>query len=302
MKIAVTGARGFIGRHLTKLLAGRGHAVVPVNRDDWDLTSETSPGALLAGCDAVVHLAARAHVLGRPGDEAFARAMDETNLRGTERLARAAVAEGVARFVFLSSAAVYGRWAGGAMIDETTPLHPNTAYGRSKCAAEEALQAIASDTGLVTVTLRPPLVYGAGAPGNFATLVRIASRGLPVPSGALVARRALVSVTNLGALVALALETDRPPQSAYVAAEPARPIADIYRGLCAAAGRRPLVVPFSRAALRLALNAVGRSAAARAALDDFVLDAGAARRELNWAPQDLFAEELGRAMAEARRA
>ena len=301
MRIAVTGARGFIGRHLTEHLAGRGHEVVPVNRDDWDLTSEVSPAALISGCDAVVHLAALVHVRGRPGDAAFARTMIETNLRGTERLARAAVAAGVARFVFLSSAAAYGRATGGRAVDEATPLDPVTPYGQSKRAAEETLRGIAQDTGLVTVALRPPLVYGPGAPGNFARLVWLASRGLPVPSGALQARRANISVTNLCGLVACALAVDHPQRAAYVAAEPARPIGDIYRGLCAAAGRRPRIVPLPRGALRLALNAIGRSAAARTVLDDFIMDATAARRELGWTPQDLFTEELARAMAAARR-
>ena len=300
MKIAVTGAQGFIGRHLTTALAGRGHAVVPIGHDDWDLTSEASPAALLAGCDAVVHLAAAVHRRGRPGDADFVRTMMATNLGGTERLARAAAAAGVARFVFLSSAAVYGRGAGHGTIDEATPLAPDTPYGESKRAAEAALQAIAEETGLGTVALRPPLVYGPGAPGNFATLVRLASRGLPVPSGALAARRARIAVTNLCDLVACALAADRPPRRAYVAAEPAGPIADIYRGLCVAAGRKPRVVPFPRGVLRLALRLAGRAETA-SVLDDFVMDASAARRDLGWAPRDLLAEELGRAMAAAGR-
>ena len=292
MKIAVTGARGFIGRHLTSVLADRGHGVVLVNRDDWDLTSQISPAALLDGCGAVVHLAARAHVAGRPGDVQFLRTMFEANVRGTALLAQAAAEQRVSRFVFLSSAAVYGHGNRKQVIDEATSLHPVSAYGQSKIAAEEALQAIAGDAGLTTVMLRPPLVYGRGAPGNFQTLIRLVSRGVPVPSGALAARRSLISVTNLCDLVACALEADSLPRSAYVAAEPARPIADLYYGLCAASGRRPLVVPFPRAALRLALNIAGRSDMAGTLLDDFAMDASATRRELNWSPQDLFSEEL----------
>ncbi len=298
MKVAVTGARGFIGRHLKRFLAQRDHDVVAIDRDDWDLTSQASPAALLNGCDAVVHLAALVHVRGRSTDDQFIRTMVETNVRGTERLARAAADQGAFRFVFMSSAAVFARGNGTAVIDEDSPLRPETPYGRSKLAAEEALQAISRDTGLVSVALRPPLVYGAAAPGNFRTLLRLASRGLPVPSGALAARRSLISVTNLCGLIACVLEARSPPHGAYIAAEPARPIGDIYYGLCKAAGRRPLVVPIPRAALRLTLDLVGRSEMARAVLDDFVMDAGAARRELSWSPQDLFAEELERAMAE----
>jgi nucleoside-diphosphate-sugar epimerase len=297
MKIAVTGARGFVGRHLAIVLSDGKHHVVPLNRNDWDLTSGTSPASLLAGCDAVVHLAAQVHRRGRDDDPAFVRTMFDTNVRGTERLARAAVECNVGRFVFLSSAAVYGGGDTTRSVDELTPCHPDTSYGRSKLAAEEVLQAIATETGLAIVALRPPLVYGAGAPGNFHTLVRLASRGWPVPSGALRARRSLISITNLCDLIVGSLETASLPRGAYVAAEPARPIGDLYSGLCEAAGRRPRVVPFPRGGLRWALDALGRADVARAVLDDFVMDAGAARNELNWSPRDLFMEELDRAMA-----
>ena len=301
MKIAVTGARGFIGHHLTALLTRRGHDVVPINRDDWDLTSQAPPTALLSGCDAVVHLAGRAHVRGRPSDETFTRSMIEANARGSERLAGAAAEAGVRRLVFVSSSAVYGRADEGQAIDETSPLRPETAYGRSKVAAEEALRAVAQRTGLRTIALRPPPVYGPGMAGNLRSLMQFARRGLPMPSGALVARRSFVSVSNFCGLVVCALDVDRPVGDAYVAAEPARPIGDVYRALCAAAGRKPLVVPVSREMLRLALKMAGRGALIGALLDDFAMDAGAARRELGWAPKDLLADELRQAVAAATR-
>ncbi len=301
MKIGVTGARGFIGHHLTTLLTEWGHTVVPINRDDWDLVSQTSPAALLAGCDAVVHLAGRVHVRGQPADDSFTRLMMATNVRGTERLAGAAVDQGVRRFVFVSSASVYGRADDGVVIDERSPLRPETAYGRSKAAAEEALRAIAERTGLEAVALRPPPVYGPGMGGNFGSLLRIARRGLPVPSGTLTARRSFVSVTNFCDLVARALAVERPVRDAYVAAEPARTIGEVYRVLCEAAGHKPLVLPVPRGVLRLALGIAGRRALVGALTEDFLMDAGAAQRELGWVPRDLLADELSQAVAEACR-
>ncbi len=296
MKVAVTGARGFIGRHLTTFLTERGDDVVSINRDDWDLASGTAPSAtLLADCNGVVHLAALVHVRGQSTDEAFTRKMVETNVRGTGLLANAAVRAGVQRFIFMSSASVYGRAVNGQIIDENSPLRPETAYGRSKVAAEEALRAISRESDLASVALRPPLVYGAGAPGNFRTLLRAASRGFPVPSGALTARHSMISVTNLCDLVACAIEASDLARPAYVAAETARSIGDVYRALCAAAGRRPLIVPFPQSALRLALAALNRGALADALLNDFIMDASTAGSELNWSPRDLFAEELERA-------
>ena len=301
MRIAITGERGFIGRHLAAILAERAHEVVPINRNDWDLTSQGSPGALIKGCDALVHLAAYVHIRGQQNDAEFVRRMSETNHRGTEFLARTAAVQGVPRFVFMSSAAVFGHGSSSQVIDESSPLQPDTPYGQSKLAAERGLESISKDTGMVTVALRPPIVYGPGAAGNFGKLVRLVSRGLPIPSGALTARRAFISVTNLCNLVIRALGATGTIRKAYVAAEPARPIGDLYYGLCKMAGRRPVIIPTPRAALRLALNLSGRFEMARAVLDDFLMDASAARRELDWSPEDLFTEELDRAMAEQNR-
>lgn len=302
MRVVVTGAGGYIGRHLAGHLAGRGHAIVPLTHGDWDLTSGVSPAALLADCDAVVHLAGRVHVRGRAADAAFGRAMVETNVRGTERLAGAAADVGVRRFVFISTSTVYGRATAGRTIDESTPLNPETAYGESKAAAEEALRTIAASTGLETIALRPPPVYGPGMAGNLRSLLQFARRGLPMPSGALGARRSFVSVTNFCALIVAALEVAHPARFAYVAGEPARPIGDVYGALCTAYGRRPRIVPMPRAVLRMGLAVIGRGALAGALLDDFMMDSSAARSELGWAPQDLLADELYRATAEARRA
>ena len=183
MKIAITGARGFIGRHLTKFLTERGCVVVPINRDDWDLTSQSSPATLINDCDAVVHLAARVHVRGQAGDDQFVKTMVETNVVGRSGWRAPQRDQGATRFVFMSSAAVFARGIGAAVIDEDTPLRPETPYGQSKLAAEEALQAIAKDAGLVSVALHR-LVYGAARQaisGRSSGWHREACRSRPAP-------------------------------------------------------------------------------------------------------------------------
>ena len=161
-----------------------------------DIGPDTDWRAALAGIDAIVHLAARAHVLRDSSADAHAlyRAV---NTLGALRLAEAAAAAGVRRFVFLSSVRVHGERSTGAPFTEASPLVAQDPYGRSKAEAERGLAALAAAGRLEPVILRPPLVYGPGARGNFARLVRLVARGVPLPLGAVRNRRSLIFVGNL---------------------------------------------------------------------------------------------------------
>ena len=157
----------------------------------------------LQGIDAVIHCAARVHVM----DERAADPLAEfraVNVEATRHLAQQAAAAGVRRFVFVSSIKVNG--------EETTPGRPFTAdaepqpqdpYGQSKLEAERALFEIARQTGLEVVVVRPPLVYGPGVKANFASLMRALQRRLPLPFGSIDNRRSLVARDNLVDLLVL---------------------------------------------------------------------------------------------------
>ena len=128
------------------------------------------------------------------------------NVAGTKRLAHAAAVAGVRRFVFLSSIGVHGAETFGRPFGAADAPAPHSAYARSKLEAEQALHAIARRHGLEVVVLRPPLVYGPHAPGNFATLVRAVRRGVPLPLGAVRNRRSLVGLDNLVDLIGTGAE------------------------------------------------------------------------------------------------
>ena len=172
MKVAVSGASGFVGRVLCRAL---GERAIPLARADH-----------LPECDAVVHLAAIAH------RRASRAELEEVNVRLAERVARQAAANG-ARFLFLSSVKVHGE-ASAAPLTERSPIAPADAYGESKARAEEALRAIA---GLRLTVLRPPLVYGPGVRANFLALMRAVDRGWPLPLASIRNRRSFISVENL---------------------------------------------------------------------------------------------------------
>src|SRR5688572_1664280 len=180
----VTGATGFLGRTVVAQLLAAGVAVRTTARrpradlalPDFrpsDLTASDDLGPLLSNIDRVIHVAGLAHQFGRQA--ADNAAFQRVNALATERLARAAIAAGVRRFILVSSVAVYGSQHGE--IDESTPCQPATAYGRSKWLAEQVLRNLVAGTCMETVILRPVTLYGEHDPGNVGRLMRTIDRG-----------------------------------------------------------------------------------------------------------------------------
>jgi len=187
----VTGAAGFIGQSLVAHLRRGGRDVLPVTRDMV---------ARMTDVDAVVHLAARAHVVAdKAADplEEFRR----VNVMETERLADAAVRGGVRRFVLVSSIGVLGNDSGGRAFTAADPPHPSEPYAVSKWEAEQRLLERVAGTAIEAVIVRPPLVYGPGVKGNFLRLLRLVNSGLPLPFAGLEARRSFVGLQNLCGLL-----------------------------------------------------------------------------------------------------
>jgi len=137
LKVFVTGASGFVGRHLAAHLQVSGIAVASERRE---LGPETTWRDLLAGVDAVVHAGGLAHERATRASEAE---LERVNVRGSERLAREAAAAGVRHFVFISTIGVCGDETHGAPFTDASAAAPRTPYARSKWHAEQALRSIA---------------------------------------------------------------------------------------------------------------------------------------------------------------
>ena len=254
MRVLVTGGSGFIGGRLIRKLAEQGFSVRATHRRDgpapiagvewWPLTAldeERRLAESVAGCDAVVHLAALAH---QPGLAASLEPeFHRINTEGTRLLARAAARGGVRRFVFISSIAAVCTGS-EAPVDDGTQCAPTDAYGRSKLDAEQALAAELRGSAADWRILRPPLVYGPGNPGNMRRLLQLMSSGLPLPFGSIRNRRSFIFVDNLVDAILSVLRHEQAVRSSYVLSDGSDfSTPDLVRALAAAAGRKARLWP-----------------------------------------------------------
>ena len=255
-RVFVTGASGFIGRHLIPALVEKGVEVVAASRAQpsatdrriefrsVDVTDVASVRGAIGGCDTVVHLAGLAHRIGQSlTDEDF----DRVNVDGTRNVLDEARRSGAARFLFLSSALVGGSCSTRPLKEEEEPK-PMDPYARSKARAEQLVAAAPAAESLWTGALRPPMVYGPGNRGNLPRLASLIARHIPLPFGAVTNARSIVFVNNLVHAIMLLLE--RQPgrgEVFYVADDGPLSTADLAREIGSALGTpaRIIAVPQS---------------------------------------------------------
>ena len=288
--IAVSGATGFLGRHLCQELVARGHQVGALSRPQLN-SGELA--ATLSGAQTLVHLAARAHVLKEDRADPPAEFW-KCNVALTRTVAVAAQRAGVKRFIFLSSAGVLGATSPiDGFAEDATP-HPHDAYTASKLQAEQWLNSELGP-GMGLVILRPPLIYGAGARGNLMRLVRLALKGWPLPIGALRAPRSLVAVRNIVDLISL-LAADACPVRAtmQVADRETISVAELFRIVTQQAGHRPWLAPVPPGLIRLLLTLGGRDDDIARLTGPFLLRPRVAQLQFNWLPPHSQEAELRR--------
>ncbi|KAB2787295.1 NAD-dependent epimerase/dehydratase family protein [Brucella anthropi] len=261
MKIAVTGAGGFIGSALTQVLIGEGHEVLPLSRNEL-----SDPD--FSGVETVVHCAALAHRTGaeRPDADTF----NAVNHRLAVELATKAKAAGVKRFVFVST--IYTIVGNPSPLRPDMPLKPRDDYGRAKAKAEADLREI---NGIEIVIARPVLVYGPGARANLKALMKLCNSGLPLPFGLADNRRSFVSLENVAhALTFLSVApAEKVAGRVFHLAEPQpRSTKELVTKLRAALGKPLRLVPVPPVFMRLLLSAAGKSGLCDQLYGDLVAD------------------------------
>jgi nucleoside-diphosphate-sugar epimerase len=300
MRVVVTGGSGFVGRRLANRLAAQGHDVVlPLRgeggKPEHGVAVSIKPiedmaaadwRPVLAGAEAVVHAAAIAHIGASVPYHAYAA----VNRDAAQRLAEAAGAAGVRRFVFVSSIRAQCGATSAEVQSEATKPAPTEAYGRSKLQAETLI--LRAFPG--TVILRPALVAGPDPKGNLAAVVRLARLPVPLPLGSLDAPQAMVALDALVDAVLLALANDAMRGETYCVAQDPHPtlatmIAEIRRGL----GRGPGLLPCPALILALPLKLLGRGDMAERLTGGLEVDASKLRAA-GWRPDETLAAVLRR--------
>lgn len=310
MRVLVTGANGFVGQWVCQALADSGIVVRGAVRragaphrlpngfvlDDRVVVGEITDGTdwrdALRGVNAVVHLAARVHVM-RDRARDSVQAFRAVNVDATVHLARAAAACGVERFVYVSSVKVHGeRTTSHALTEGDTP-RPGDPYGQSKWEAEQALGNLASGTGLPTVVVRPPLVYGPGVRGNFLALLHAVERGIPLPFASITNERSMIGVRNLAdVLLRCVMHARAVGQRFLVRDAECVGTPELIRRIATALGKRPRLWPCPRALLVGFARMVGKQAALRRLTDSLVVDGAHVRATLGWTPPVTMDEEV----------
>lgn len=311
LKILVTGARGFIGQPLCRTLVDKGYQVTgtarALNADDnqmpglllretGDLEIFEDWTDLLQGIDAVIHLAARVHVMGESG--AAVRGKYRTaNVSVTEKILRAAAAARVRRFVFLSSVKAIGEGTAGAYT-ESTPAAPDDPYGISKLEAEQAVQTTGKETGIETVILRLPLVYGPGVRANFLRLIRLVEKGLPLPLSAIRNRRSMIYIGNLVDVLKVCLHHEKAAGETFMVSDGddfSTP--GLIREIAAAMEKKPRLLPFPPMFLKLAGAMAGKGPEVNRLLGSLSVDIGKIRERLDWVPPYTATEGINKTVA-----
>lgn len=297
VKILVTGANGFVGRHVVDSLAAAGHIVTGLVRrefEGFDVETHVVAEAVddfrfyLPGVDAVVHTAGVAHRTSGAAEDLRAE-FEQGNVEQTRLLAEAVADTDASVLIHVSSIAAAGRpgsFGSGVVLSEQVETGDYNDYGQSKRDAETYVTQLAVH-GKVGINLRPSLIYGSGARGNWPKLLKLVKAPIPLPFGSIDNQRSYMGIENLCDLIQTILEQELPVSKGgtyHVADAELVSLREIVTALRARLGRSPGLVPFSPDFLSSALNVLGREAMAEGLFGDLILDTSKVMKTFAWKP------------------
>ena len=291
--VFLTGASGFIGSGLSSRFPDnfrlrQAFRVEPVEQPIseyvlCDFNDDTSLSLALKGIDVVIHCAGRAHLLNDNSKNAF-NEFRKVNVDITLNLAHAAVNSGVKRFIFLSSIGVNGNLSASPFTEKNTPS-PVEGYAFSKLEAEQGLQKIAASSGMEVVIIRPPLVYGPGAPGNFRRLIGAVSEGRVLPLGLVHNKRSFVALDNLVDLIITCIDHPAAANQIFLVSDGEDlSTTELLRRVGHALGKPAKLLPVPAWIISLAATLIGKRDVSQRLLGSLQVDISKTRDLLGWVP------------------
>jgi len=282
--ILVTGASGFVGTVLIQALKQRDYNILTlyhnhiISKSDLDLTSAMS------NIDAVIHLAARVHVM-HDSDPDPLNAFRQANVELTKNLVDTAIAAKVKRFVFISSLHVNGSISLLRPYNEADKPEPPSPYAVSKLEAEEYLSAVAKKSNIEVVIIRPPLVYGPKVKGNFLSLLKLVKYGLPLPVGLLNNKRSMIDVNNLVNFIICCIENPKSANETFLISDDNDiSTKELFTKLIKLFGKYPLLLPIPPKILYILGDLLGKKEIVERLCAPLQVDITKAKTLLGWKP------------------
>ena len=303
--VLITGATGFVGMALANKLSSGGYPVVAAVRREsailvgdvesvkiGNISAQTDWQRELNKIDVVIHCAARAHIMNDRVADPLAE-FRKVNTAGTLNLAKQAAEAGVRRFVFISSIKVNGELTESIPFSSEDVFVPTDPYGLSKYEAEQGLLALAKETGMEVVIIRPTLVYGSGVKGNFASLLKWMKRGVPLPFGAIHNQRSLVALDNLVDFIIHCIDHPKAANEIFLISDGEDvSTTELLQKVAKAFDKRALLLPIPVSWMTLAAKLLGKTDVANRLFGSLQVDSSKARALLGWEPVITIDEQL----------
>lgn len=292
MNILITGATGFIGTELIKKFDKKELTILSrtyvegYKNINYSLEDFIHKKCINEKFDVAIHLAGLAH-------ESYSDSLLTSNLKSTIALTKQLAKNGMKRFIFISSIGVNGGVTSGAPFSEQSLPKPHTKYALSKYNIEIALQDLAKELNFELVIIRPPLVYGVNAPGNFGRIFNLITTGIPLPFGMIKNSKSFISVSNLSDFIKLAVKHPNVSNELFLVSDDNFiSIKDMVLDIWKAKGIKSFLLPIPTFLLRLILCSIGQKSMSTQLIDDLEIDNGKAKKLTGWVPKENFFEHF----------
>ena len=307
-KILVTGPSGFIGGHISRHFSSKGYSVQCACRsakrvlefpnsieifEDCDVKSDDNWNDAFDGINTVVHCAGISNAQEKGLNE-LPNYIHEINAQGTRRIAEIASLKNVKRFIFISTAKVFGEISfSGKPFNLSSAIAPEDEYASSKWGAEKALLQIAQKTDLEVVIIRPAIVFGPKVSGNFLRLLKISSKPIPLPIKGVKNKRSFLGISNLLDLIEICVNQKSLGGEIFLAAdEQSLSTSELVNAIKVGLKKYSLQFSFPSEFLRLMARLVNKEGEMNRIIGNLEVDSSSTYSLLGWKPKNSTADEL----------